>query len=305
MKMKDKVLISTTSFQTESLQILERENYEFILNPFGRKLAQDEVIQLGEDCIGIIAGTEPLDARVLEALPCLRCISRCGVGVDNIDLEAAGKLGITVTITTDGSRAVAELTIGLIIDMLRKISFLDRNIRNGNWHKDTGSLLLSKRVGIVGLGRIGRIVAELLLSLGARVAGIDIKPDQKWLQKSKVRLLSLGQLLKESEILCLHVSLTQNRPLIGSKEIQAMRRGAYLVNLSRGEVIDEDALYIALTSGHLAGAALDVFSQEPYTGPLTTLNNIVLTPHIGSYTRESRLEMEKQAVNNLLAVVRQ
>jgi D-3-phosphoglycerate dehydrogenase len=144
----------------------------------------------------------------------------------------------------------------------------------------------------------------MLLALGAKVAGTDIQPDYEWLQKNRVPLVSLEDLLKQSEILCLHVSYAiGNEHLIGRKEMEAMPEGAYLINTSRGEVIDHDALYSMLTNGHLSGAALDVFDQEPYSGPLTRLDNVILTPHIGSYAKEARLEMEMQAVKNLISAL--
>ncbi|GAI38812.1 unnamed protein product, partial [marine sediment metagenome] len=170
-----------------------------------------------------------------------------------------------------------------------------------NWIKETGSLVRGKKVGIIGLGRIGKRVAEMLLALGAKVSGTDVQPDYEWLQKKQVPLVSLEELLKQSEILCLHLSYKPNNEhLIGRKEMEAMPKGAYLINSSRGEVVDHDALYSMLTNGHLSGAALDVFEQEPYTGPLTRLDNVILTPHIGSYAREARVEMEIQAAANLI-----
>ena len=304
-KMKNKILISPTSFGKcgrRPLELLEEHNYEVILNPFGRKMTSDEVIELGNDCVGIIAGIESLNANILESLPYLRCISRCGVGMDNIDLGKAKELAIMVKNTPNGpTRAVAELTVGVIFDILRKISFRDRELRKGNWNKEMGSLLQDKKIGILGLGRIGRTVAELLLGLGAKVAGTDINPKIKWLEKNKVSLLTLEGLMKESDILCIHISYCKdNRHLIGKKEIESMKKGSYFVNLSRGGIVDEDVLYQALKSGHLSGAAVDVFEQEPYIGLLTKLDNVVLTPHIGSYAKESRLKMEVQAVKNLL-----
>ena len=256
--------------------------------------------------VGMIAGLEPITARVLQQAAGLKVVSRCGIGLDNVDLNAAGSLGIVVTNTPDGpTAAVAELTIGLIFNLLRRISFLDGEIRKGNWTKETGRLLQGRKVGIIGLGRIGKRVAETLLALGAKVSGTDIEPDQEWLQKNPVSLMSLEELLKQSEILCLHVSYAgSNEHLIGKKEMEAMPKGAYLVNTSRGEVIDHDALYSMLTNGHLAGAALDVFDQEPYTGPLTRLDNVILTPHIGSYAREARVQMETQAAENLIEGLR-
>jgi D-3-phosphoglycerate dehydrogenase len=303
-----RILISPTSYGKcgiQPLELLKERNYEIILNPFGRKMTSDEVIKFGKDCIGIIAGVEPLDARVLQSLSSLRCISRCGVGIDNIDLCKAEELGIIVKNTPDGpTRAVAELAIGVILDILRRISLRDRELRRGNWNKKMGCLLQNKKVGILGLGRIGRAVAELLLGLGADVAGTDNNPSIKWHKTHNVPLLGLEELLRESDIVCIHISYAENnRHLIGKKEIKLMKKGAYIINLSRGGIVDEDALYQALNGGRLSGAAVDVFEQEPYTGPLTELSNIVLTPHIGSYARESRLKMEIEAVNNLLGVL--
>lgn len=306
--MKTKILISPTTFGTcgkQPLELMEKENCEVILNPYGRKMTPDEVIKRGKNCIGIVAGDESLNATVLESLSSLRCISRCGIGMDNVDLEKAKELGIGVRNTPDEpTRAVAELTVGVIFDVLRNISHCDGEIRKGNWNKEMGSLLLNKRVGILGLGRIGRMVAELLLGLGATVLGADVQPDTKWLATHKVSLLSFEDLVRESDIFCIHIPFSKdNRHIIGKKEIESMKRGAYLINLSRGGIVDEGALYQALKSNYMAGAALDVFEQEPYTGPLTELNNIVITPHIGSYAKESRLKMEVRAVRNLLKVI--
>lgn len=305
-----RILITTSSFGKEdssAIKLLHDAGYEVILNPYGRKLSEDEVVNLLSEVkpVGMIAGVEPLTGCVLEQAGGLKVISRCGIGMDNVDLNAARSRGIAVLNTPNGpTQAVAELTVGLIFDLLRSISFLDRELRKGNWRKETGSLIQGKKIGIVGLGRIGKRVAELLLALEAKVAGTDIKPDFKWLQTNQVPLVSLEELLQESEILCLHVSYTaDNKHLIGRREIDAMRKGAYLVNLSRGDLIDEHALYSALTGGHLAAAALDVFVHEPYNGPLTKLDNVVLTPHIGSYATEARLKMEMQAVENLLSVL--
>jgi len=306
---KKKILVSPTTFGTcgrEPIDLAKEEGYDLLLNPFGRKMTEIELLDLGKDCIGTIAGDEPYNSAVLESLKDLRCISRCGVGLDNVDLEKAEELGIVVKNVPDGpTRAASELVVGLIFDILRNISYCDRDIRKGEWNKRMGSLLLEKKVGILGLGRIGRMVSELLIGLGADVCGNDLKADTIWLKKHNVPLISLEDLLKESDILCVHIPYSQdNRYIIGSKEIESMKEGAIIVNLSRGGIVDETALYDALKSGHLAGTALDVFETEPYTGPLTKLDNVLLTPHIGSYAKESRLNMELQSVKNLLGVLR-
>jgi D-3-phosphoglycerate dehydrogenase len=306
--MREKILISTSSFGScgdEPLELLRQKEYQIVINSFGRKLTSSEVIELGKGCAGIIAGVELLDGPVLEALAGLRCISRCGVGTDNVDLEKARELGIMVMNTPDApTRAVAELTVGVIFDLLRNITRGDREMRRGGWYKGMGNLLVGRKVGILGLGRIGRTVAEMLIKLGAEVSGSDIKPDPKWLKANRVTLRSTGELLKESEILTIHVSDAGEGHLIAAAELESMKKGAYLINLSRGGMVDEDALYQALKSGRLAGAALDVFEQEPYTGTLKELDNVVLTPHIGSYAREARLEMEMQAARNLISGLR-
>jgi len=306
-----RILITTSSFGKDDispLNLLKQAGYETIINPYGRKLTEDEVLDLLLEVkpVGMIAGVEPITARILQQAEGLKVISRCGVGLDNVDLNAAASLGITVTNTPNApTQAVAELTIGLIFSLLRRISLLDRELRKGNWIKETGSLVRGKKVGIIGLGRIGKRVAEMLLALGAKVSGTDIQANSVWLQKNQVPLVSLEELLQQSKILCLHLSYKpNNKHLIGKKEMEAMPKGAYLINTSRGEVVDHDALYSMLTNGHLSGAALDVFDQEPYTGPLTRLDNVILTPHIGSYAREARVEMEIQAAENLIKGLR-
>ncbi len=307
-EVKNKILISPTSFGkcgNEPLDLLKKNNYEVILNPFGRKMTPEEVISLGGDCVGVVAGIESLNSTVLESLPHLQCISRCGSGLDNIDIDKAKELEIEVKNTPEGpTRAVAELTIGLILDLLRKISLRDRAIRNGKWNKEMGYLLKDKTVGVLGLGRIGRTVAELLLKLDVKVIGSDIHPDINWLDKTNISLVSFKELLKKSDIICLHVSFSPKQNcLIGKNELSLMKKDSYLVNLSRGGVVDEVVLFNFLKNKHLAGAAIDVFLQEPYSGPLRKLENVVLTSHVGSYAKESRLQMEMDAVENLLEVL--
>jgi D-3-phosphoglycerate dehydrogenase / 2-oxoglutarate reductase len=307
--MKRKIIICTSKFAesgNEALNILEEHNFEYLLNPYKRTLTENEVIDLATDCLGIISGSEPLNSRVLCSLPDLRCISRVGVGLDNIDLDFAQKKGIIIKNTPDApTRAVAELTIGLIFDLMRGISIHDREIRKGLWDKRLGNVLLGKRVGIIGLGRIGRVVAELLGSLGATVYGTDIYPDKNWVIQHGVVLKDFSDLLSESDIITIHIPYTkENAALIGDNEIRKMKKGAFLLNLSRGGIINEEALCNALKSGHLAGAALDAFRMEPYHGPLITLDNIILTPHMGSHTYESRSAMELEAVKNLIAALK-
>lgn len=294
-----KVVIATTSFakfNTEPLDLLKMNGIEVILNPHGRKLNKDEILGLCKDALGIISGTEILDSRTLEQLKNLKVISRCGTGLDNIDLKAAKELGIRVFNTPDApTLAVAELTLGLILCILRKIHIMDYAVRNGGWEKLTGNLLKGKKVGIVGFGRIGQKVAEILKGFSCELNYSDPYVEDGLLG---LRRVSLGELLAWADIISLHVSSSER--ILGERELRQMKKGAWLVNVSRGSVVDESALYQVLKEGYLSGAALDVFACEPYSGPLKELKSVILTPHIGSYAKEARIEMEMQAANNLV-----
>jgi D-3-phosphoglycerate dehydrogenase len=285
--------------------LLESNGFEVVLNPYGRKLKLEEVATLAKGCVGIIAGTEPLTEEVLRQLPDLKAISRCGTGLDNVDVGAARKRRIAVRTTPDApTQAVAELTVALILNVLRRINFMDRQVRSGAWSKEMGRLLSGKTVGIIGLGRVGRRVTKLLRYFGVKILASEPKPDKKWAEKNKVGLTSLEELLRESDIVTLHIPYTkQNRNLINAKGLKIMKRGAILINTSRGGLVDEDALYQALKSGHLGGAALDAMEIEPYRGPLKELDSVILTPHIGSYALEARVQMEIEAAKNLIRML--
>lgn len=300
-----KILLSPSSFgaiSREPIDMLEENSFEIIQNPYRRKLTEGEIIQLGKDCVGIVAGVEPLTAHVLDSLPGLRCISRVGVGMDNVDLEYANSKNIVVCNTPDGpTRSVAELTIGVTFALLRRVPQADANMKQRIWKKETGNLLFGKKVGIVGLGRIGKLVAELFRGLGNEVVGYDPLFDHDWGSEKNVKLIEFAEVLSKSDIVTLHVSSGKNKaPLIGECELKLLKKNALLVNIARGGVVDETLLYEYLTAGQLAGAAIDVFSEEPYTGPLCSLDNVVLTPHLGSYASEGKLQMEIDAVNNLI-----
>jgi D-3-phosphoglycerate dehydrogenase len=199
---------------------------------------------------------------------------------------------------------VAELTLGLIIALLRRFPLADRNLRAGVWQKETGSLLLGRTVGIVGLGQIGRMVAEMLMVLGCIVCGADPHPDREWLAQHPIELLELAELLRRSDVVSLHAALPAgSKPIIAAPELALMKRSAVLLNLARSYAVDEEALYEALAEGRIEGAALDVFVEEPYHGRLAELDNVILTPHIGSNTQETKLAMETQAVLNLLEAI--
>jgi D-3-phosphoglycerate dehydrogenase len=301
----NKILTSPSSFGqvgSEPVDLLVKNGYEVIDNPYGRKLTEDEVIEIAKDCIGIVAGVEPLTARVMDALPKLKCISRVGIGMDSVDLKYAAKKGIIVTNTPDGpTRAVAELTLAMTLSLLRKIPQAHYDLKNKVWKKQVGNLVLNKVIGVVGLGRIGKLVSQLFRGIGNPVIGYDPYADTAWASANGVELMDMDGLLSKADILTIHVPGNEDGSVvIGSKEINLLKNGAFLINISRGGIVDENALYDALKNKKLTGAAIDVFSEEPYTGPLCDLDNVVLTPHLGSYAEEGKLLMEIDAVNNLI-----
>jgi len=295
-----RIAVTTSTFaefSSEPLKLLEKAGFKFSLNPLGRKPTPAETVKQLEGCVGVVAGTETLDAEVLAALPDLKVISRCGTGMDSVDLEFAKSRGIIVVNTPYGpTRAVAELTLGLILNLLRQVSRMDRELRSGIWKKRMGRLLLGKKIGIVGMGRIGGAAANTLIPLGARIAYTDPDCEHRDFER-----MSLDKLLSWAEIISLHCSKPEGeKPLLGEAELSRMTPGSLLINAGRGGLVDEDALYKLLKSGHLSGAALDCFAEEPYVGPLSTLENVILTPHIGSYAMEGRVQMEVDAVKNLI-----
>jgi D-3-phosphoglycerate dehydrogenase len=297
-----KVLITTSSFSLGNFaqaKSLHDAGISLEMNPHGRRLSEDEVAELvATDVIAILAGLEPLTDRVLSNAKSLRVIARCGTGLDSVDLQAASRLGIDVFNTPDApTQAVAELTIAHMLNSLRHISTTDSNMRSGKWTPTMGSLLATKTVGLIGVGRIGSAVAKLAQAFGARVIGFDPVVNSH----NSVELLSLDEVLNQSDIVSLHVPINdQTHHIVNASAISRMKPGSIVVNVSRGGLIDESALHDALKSQHLSGAALDCFEDEPYSGPLLQIPGVHVTAHMGSYARETRDLMEVEASTNLV-----
>ncbi|MEM3526514.1 MAG: hydroxyacid dehydrogenase, partial [Candidatus Jordarchaeaceae archaeon] len=246
----------------------------------------------------IVRSRTKVSRDIIEAGKKLALIARSGVGLDNIDLKAAEKKGVTVVNSPEASSvSVAELTLGAMISLMRKIHTADKSMREGKWLKKEleGQELSGKKLGIIGFGRIGQEVARRATAFQMKVCAYDIlEARRKDAEKLGVEFLgtsreALEKLLKESDIITLHVPyLPETAHMIGPKEIALMKDKAYILNLARGGVIDEKALYEALKNGKIAGAALDCFEQEPPTNfPFAELPNVLCTPHIGSSTKEA------------------
>lgn len=253
-------------------------------------------MQLLPGIVGLIAGVEPIDADVLSRSE-LKVISRCGTGLSNVDLEAAKKLGIAVCNTPDApTQAVAELTVACMLNSLRKIPQMNQEMQEGHWNKQSGFQLQGKTVVIVGLGRIGRRVAQLLKPFHVRLIGVD--PFLSGAEEG-IELLTLEEALPWADIITLHSN--GKDCLLSDREFALMKKGVFLLNSARGTLIDEEALIKAVKEARLGGVWLDTFNQEPYSGELTKFSCVTLTPHIGSYTLECRKAMELEAVENLIS----
>lgn len=298
---KMRIAIGPSSFaeaDTAPLAALHDAGVEVVPNPFGRRLTEEETIAHLEGIDGLIAGLEPLTKRVFESAPRLRALARVGIGMDNVDHAAAAARGIAVSNTPDEpARAVAELTLTALLALLRVLIPADATLRAKGWKKIIGRGVSDETILLVGFGRIGRRFAELLRPFGCTILVSDPASTVDQLPTG-TGLVTLEDGLRRASVVSLHAG--GKKQILGASEFAAMPQGAILLNSARGELVDELALVEALRSGHLGGAWFDVFWQEPYTGALTDAPNVILTPHVGTYTKECRLGMEMTAVRNLL-----
>lgn len=299
--MKIRVLIGPSTFGSADqgpIKKLSEAGFEIIKNSFGRKFTKKELIDNLPGVSGLIAGLENLDSEVLKSSG-LKVISRCGSGVENIDFKTARDLGIKVYSTPDAPTvAVAELTVGAMLTLLRHVTQLDRDMHKGKWAKEQGLQLSGKTVVIIGFGRIGSRVARLLRAFDVNIIAVDPHIDRNTANTEHVEYAALTDALPRADIITIHAS--GNSEILGDKEFKILKKGAFLLNSSRGAAVSESALVSALVESRIAGAWCDSFIEEPYTGALTKFENVLLTPHIGSFTKECRSMMEMEAVDNLI-----
>ena len=305
--MKPKVAISL-GVEADNPQLF-KEKLGDIAEVLSCDLRVGKIPEVAKESEAIILGLELADNAFLNEFPKLKIIARYGVGYDNVNVEACTKRGIYVTHTPGIlSHAVAELTICLMLSLSRNLIQADKYVRT-EWAKPDkkvklpkGTDLYGKVLGIIGLGRIGCQVAARAKAFGMKVIYYDIERKTNLEENLGIQYTDLETLLKEADFISLHVPLTpKTRNLITEKELKLMKSTAYLINTSRGPVIDEEALCKALKNGWIAGAGLDVFSEEPLplNSPLIDLENVILTPHIGTYTAETRRAMALMCIENV------
>lgn len=263
---------------------------------------------LREAAIYVTGGYEPIRAADLAGTRSLRLIQRFGTGYDNVDCQAAAQRGIYVAnIPGVSAASVADLTMGLILALLRFIPHSDASLRRGKWRLWLGHELAGKKLGLIGLGAIGKEVALRAAAHGMTVVAYDVRPDYSFAQAHNISIVSREELLETADVVSLHIPLTpETRGFIGEAELKRMKRSAYLINTARGALVDQRALVRALREGWIAGAALDVFSPEPPSvdDELLSLENVVLTSHIGGATVEALQRMAKVTVDNCLRIQR-
>lgn len=305
-----KVLITPRSFEhikDKFLELLKDAEIEVVMNPYGRVIKEDEMVELIKDMDGIIVGIDPITKRVIYNASKLKVISKYGVGVDNIDLESAKERNIVVTNTPNAnSNAVAELTVGLIISVLRNIPLSDRRVREKKWDRFIGYELYGKTLGVIGTGSIGKRIIKLLKGFDLNILCYDKFPDYEWAEKENIKYVNFDELLKRSDIITIHIPLTEEtRHLISERELSLMKKTAVIINTSRGGIINERDLYKFLKEGKIYGAGLDVLEDEPpQNSPLIELDNVVITSHIGAHTQESIENMAFMAIDNLISVLK-
>jgi D-3-phosphoglycerate dehydrogenase / 2-oxoglutarate reductase len=294
-----KALITTVPFADKNplpIQLLEGAGIEYLINPIGRKLNEQELAEMVTDFDVVIAGTELITDRVMSCASKLKLISRVGIGLDSVDLLAAERRGIQVSYTPDApAPAVAELTIGLMLTLLRHIHIANSQMHLGKWHRHFGRRLSEVTIGIVGVGRIGGRVLQMLSAFGSpRILVNDL--DQRLADRFKVEWVDKETIYREADLISLHVPLTaKTKNMVNYEQLKAMKPDAFVINTSRGGIINEQDLARILSEGHLSGAAVDVFEQEPYMGELAKIERCFLTSHMGSMSVDCRTKMEIEA----------
>ena len=294
---------SVTQHGHPSLRRLAAAGYEVVLGPPGRQPTEAELLGALPGCVGYVAGVEPVSARVLAAASGLRAISRNGTGTDSIDATEAASRGIAI-LRAEGAnaRGVAELTFALIFALVRDLSQTDAALKRDQWTRRQGIELEGRSLGLIGCGRVGRIVAGIAGALGMNVLASDPVAEGKFHPGDFFRFVPIDEVFRCAEILSLHCPPSPDgRPILDRNALSSCRRGVFVVNTARFDLIDPVAMLGALDSGHVAGLGLDVFAEEPPKD--TTLvrhSRVIATSHVGGFTQESVDRAMDAAVDNLL-----
>lgn len=306
-----KALITTVPFGDKNrlpLELLENAGIEYLVNPLNKKLTEEQLADMVSDFDVIIAGTEPITEKVMNKASNLKMISRVGIGLDSVDLLAAKERNIQVSYTPDApAPAVAELTLGMMLTLLRSVHVSNSQMHKGEWQRIFGRRLAEITVGVIGVGRIGGRVLRRTKPFGTpKLLVNDIKPDYKMNPDLKLEWVTKEQIYKEADIICLHLPLTRlTKNMVRKEQLMSMKKDAIIINTSRGGIINEQDLYEVMNNGHLSGAAIDVFEKEPYDGNLAKIERCLLTAHMGSMSIDCRTRMEIEATEEAIRFITQ
>lgn len=294
MKEKLKVFIATSNFSEHKKIIKKNSRFKFIKNPLKRKLTSKELVNFAKNCDIIIAGTEIYNKSTIDNLTKLKCLYRMGSGIENIDVNYLKKKNIAFLKSQKTPEiAVAELITGYIFSFYRNINKHNEELKNKIWKKKMGSIIYGKTLGIIGYGKVGRYLHKILKNFGVKILINEIKKiDQKNTE--------LNTLIKNSDIISINMNYSKKQKLLNEQNLKLCKENCLIINTSRPEVIDNDYLFQLLKKKKIFGACMDVFDTEPYYGKFIKLDNVILTPHIGSYASEIRSEMEKEALRYII-----
>ena len=304
-----KVLIATVPFGDKNrlpLELLEKAGIEYLINPYKTKLTENQLADLVADFDVIVAGTEPITEKVMAQATQLQLISRVGIGLDSVDLIAARKREIKVSYTPDApAPAVAELTLGMMLTLLRSVHVSNFQIHQGKWQRIFGRRLTEITVGIIGMGRIGTHLLRCISGFDTlQVLANDLVPNDELSREFNLKWVTKEQVYKEADIISLHLPLTSlTKNMIRREQLLSMKQDAMIINTSRGGIINERDLYDVMVKGHLSGAAIDVFENEPYSGKLAELERCLLTAHMGSMSVDCRVRMEIEATEEAIRFI--
>jgi D-3-phosphoglycerate dehydrogenase len=308
--MSTKVLVSTAPFGKINqlpLELLRSVDAEVVFNPLNRKLSSDELSELIPKFEVLIAGTENINSKVLSCAPNLKLISRVGIGLDGIDLQMTRQLGISVSYTPDApAPAVAELTLGMMLTLLRHVPEASSDMKNGIWKRRFGRRIPEITIGILGVGRIGGRVLRRLAAFGSpRVLVNDVQPRNDITDALKLEWVDKEQIFREADLISIHLPLNAStKNLVGKDQLGLMKDDAILINTARGGIVNELDLVNALTDGKFSGCGVDVFEEEPYYGPLKDFDRCLLTCHMGSMSVDCRAKMEIEATEEAIRYMR-
>lgn len=308
-----KVLVSASHFDTlckEAMELLKENGHEVIYDPSRKFPAYsfEELKEIIGDIDAALIGMDVYNEEVFQMAPKLKAVAKFGVGVDNIDGEAAKRHGVKVlNAPGQNSNAVAELTVGFMLDVLRYVIPLHKKMEEGLWPRYLGSEIKGKTVGLLGFGAIARLVAQKLRAFDVNLLAYDLYPNEEAAEELGVKMTTMEEVITASDIVSLHIPATKETyHMFNDETFQKMKEGSYIINAARGALIDLDALSRNLMSGHIAGAALDAFEVEPLpkTAPILQCENIVLTPHTGAETREAYRNVSLCTCRDIVAVLK-